>query len=797
MSYAVSILIEAVDRASGVLSGVAGALGEFGGVAGAVAGVVSGVLTKAIDLLVEALERAIEVARECVDAYAQYEWVLIRVATATGAVGEQAHVLAGQFEELTRRVGVEFGVGATRAAEALESLVKAGLEGEEATEALEATLMLAQIELMDTGEAADYVAAILRAFSLSADQAAHVVDVLVNASIKGIATARDFAYALSYCSGIAAQLGLSLEETVAALVAMNNQGIQATYAGRYLMRMLQDLIEHSDKLGFSIYDASGRLLSLSEIIARLEAKLAEFSTDEERAAYLTEIFGTQGMRAALALINASYAGEKGAEALQALTEALGEAGTASAIFEEQMGTLAGTLARARARIQDAMLAIGEALAPLIEVASEAFSKLVRVIAKALAPFIAKLSKLLAKLLHLFERIGSYMLEALEPIGEALYEMFEAMVDVLIELIDAIAENEELCRALGYALAALIICLNPLLTILALVAQAFKLVKEHGDEVARAFERLASVFSLVGQVVSDVFAWIGARAQELFSAVMGVFQGIWSFLTSIFTPAIQALQAVFQTAWMLMQRAVAAFWAIAQPILTALHILIEAVRGAISWLQEAWQTAWTTMQDVVQAVWAIVGPVFEAIRAAIQAIIDALTSLWNALCSVGEQISGFFDWLGDQISGFVDWLVGGSIWPDMLAEMAELLDRYLGIMEERFHEALRRMREDAEDFKEETVGRSIWPETLELMYTQAEHYLGRVESLFEAWREKAVLTLPTMGIVRPHGALGMVSVEVHIYVERLVAQRPEELEALAREIGHRIARELRLRGVIMA
>ncbi len=397
MSYTVSILIRAVDRASGVLRGITDALRRFGLELGAVGGAVAGLAVALATELVDALEKAADAVQECVDAYARYEWVLVRVATATGALGEEARLLADRFEELTRQIGVEMGVGASRAAEALEALVKAGLEGREALEALQATLMLAQIELMDTGEAANYVASILRAFSLSADQAAHVVDVLVNASIKGIATARDFAYALSYCSGIAAQLGLSLEETVAALVAMNNQGIQATYAGRYLMHMLQDLIEHADELGFSIYDSSGRLLSLSEIIARLEARLAQFSSDEERAAYLTEIFGTQGLRAALALLHASYAGLRGSEALEALAEALGAAGTAEAIFEEQMGTLAGVLARANARIQEAMLAIGEALAPAVDVASEAFSKLVQVLAKALAPFVEKAAYLMEKL----------------------------------------------------------------------------------------------------------------------------------------------------------------------------------------------------------------------------------------------------------------------------------------------------------------------------------------------------------------------------------------------------------------
>ena len=514
MSYTVSILIRAVDRASGVLRGITGVLRRFGLELGAVGGAVAGLAVALATELVDALEKAADAVQECVDAYARYEWVLVRVATATGALGEEARLLADRFEELTRQIGVEMGVGASRAAEALEALVKAGLEGQEALEALQATLMLAQIELMDTGEAANYVASILRAFSLPADQAAHVVDVLVNASIKGIATARDFAYALSYCSGIAAQLGLSLEETVAALVAMNNQGIQAAYAGRYLMHMLQDLIEHANELGFSIYDSSGHLLSLSEIIARLEARLAQFSSDEERAAYLTEIFGTQGLRAALALLHASYAGLKGSEALRALAEALGAAGTAEAIFEEQMGTLAGVLARANARIQEAMLAIGEALAPAVDVASEAFSKLVQVLAKALAPFLEKAAYLMEELVALAERVAEEAWPIIKAFLDVLLEAFSAVCDVLADFLDRLAENEWAVRALAYSLVALLMALNPLLTAVVAITAAV-------EKAGSAGEKLRSIVEAIRDALAGLVEWL----KEAREAVSGFFESI--------------------------------------------------------------------------------------------------------------------------------------------------------------------------------------------------------------------------------------------------------------------------------
>jgi len=711
LSYTVSILIEAVDRASNVMASLTDALGELGSSLDMTQALASGLATAVGIHLVGALKEAIAVAQECAETYARYEWTLVRIATATGALGREARYLTGQFGELAKRIGVELGVGAFKAAEALEELVKAGLEGEEATRALEATLRLAQLELIGAGEAAGYVASILRAFSLSAEQAAHVVDVLVNASIKGVATARDFAYALSFCSGIAAQLGLSLEETVAALVAMNNQGIQATYAGRYLMSMLSNLIEHSDELGFSLYDASGHLLGLSEIIARLEERLSRFATDEERAAYLTEIFGAQGMRAALALLNASYAGEKGSRALKALTEDLGEAGTASAMFEEQMSTLAGALSRARARIQDAVLMLGEALAPAIEETASLAADLIRFLAKIVAPELVVFVRELVRGIRALE-------EALSESPEAV-EMFRTAITAILYPL----------RLLGWA-------------------------------------------------IRDAL-----------------------LLFALLVKSVSALKSVFQIASSAITGSMSAFWSAVGPILSGCEMAISSIGGAVSRLQDAWAIAWENVRSVLLAMWAAIGPVLQALLNAIRAIIKALKQLMDWLARAGRAMTGFFSEIGSAITGFGRWLVGGSYWPEMLAKMTGYLDKYMGVMEERFGSAIEHMRDEALSLGDELLGAFRWPKAVMAVKEHVELCAEHVKRLFSSLRRYRLLShrLGEIGRVSPPsgrapGPAGGANINVSVHVENLTAHRPEDIEALAREIGREIARELRLRGV---
>jgi hypothetical protein len=84
--------------------------------------------------------------------------------------------------------------------------------------------------------------AVMNQFKLTAEDTSRIVDVLVNASAAGRGTASEFAEGLKYVGTMANMMGLSLEETTAALVALNNAGLDATTAGRYLAGMLSDLI---------------------------------------------------------------------------------------------------------------------------------------------------------------------------------------------------------------------------------------------------------------------------------------------------------------------------------------------------------------------------------------------------------------------------------------------------------------------------------------------------------------------------------------------------------------------------
>ena len=341
-----------LEKLGSSINGLSRELSDLGSISKMVAATIIG------DLAIDALDTLQNSLTQASASFIDLESTLVRITAAMGVTGDEAARLREEFLEVAKRQ-TDLGYTAGEAAQALESLVKAGLEGEQAVKALRAALEMARIEGISTEQAANLLVATLNQFGMSAEDAGRALDVLINASMLGIDAASDFATGLSYVGTIAHQMGLSLEETTAALVAMNNAGLAAESAGRYLAAMLTDMINKSDKLGFSIYDADGKMRSLNEIIQLLRIHLESFGTQAERDAYLTEIFGSQGRRAAAVLLQMS--GE-----FADLTAAMAQEGSANQMVNEIMNTTAGRLAKVHAESANASLGFGQLTAGVQE-----------------------------------------------------------------------------------------------------------------------------------------------------------------------------------------------------------------------------------------------------------------------------------------------------------------------------------------------------------------------------------------------------------------------------------------------
>ncbi len=192
---------------------------------------------------------------------------------------------------------------------------KQGFNAADTMQALPSITALATVGFTDLDTATRIVAQTMHEFGLKANDAAHIADVLAAAANQSAADVETFGVAMSYAGPIAAQAGLSFEETAAALSILSNMGLSASKAGTSfaaaltkIMRLTEDTKETMKELGISFFDSTGQMKDMDTIVRELSAVLGDLP-DEERLEFLVQTFGRRGARAISGFMTALETGQ--------------------------------------------------------------------------------------------------------------------------------------------------------------------------------------------------------------------------------------------------------------------------------------------------------------------------------------------------------------------------------------------------------------------------------------------------------------------------------------------------------
>lgn len=370
--------IIARDRASGTFSKIGRALGALG------------VGLSAAGLL--------KFAKDSVQVEAAFSQTMASVQVNAG-VGQRA---LGALSDMAIQLGQDTVYSANEAAQAMLELSKGGMTAAQIKAgALKETLALAATESIDLGQSATIVARTLKTFGLQASQAHKVVDLLAAGSVASTSDVEGLAAGLKYVGSTARSSKIPLADTVTALAALNNAGLDASTAGTSLNRMLLGLSlsttkasETAGDLGLSFTDAKGDLLPMVEVVKRLHETFDDMSTSQ-RNNDLKKIFGVEGMRAANILLS------EGARGWRKLSGEVTKAGVAQKMADARMSGTAGSLERLSGSIETAQLKLGKALAPAVQAVADG-------LADNLGPAMDGAIDL-----------GGDLVDALEPLGDVL------------------------------------------------------------------------------------------------------------------------------------------------------------------------------------------------------------------------------------------------------------------------------------------------------------------------------------------------------------------------------------------
>jgi TP901 family phage tail tape measure protein len=281
----------------------------------------------------------------------------------TAAVSQATDAQLEQLRNTALELGRTTSFTAVQVAQLMGELGKAGFSPDEIDTMTAAVLNLSRASGTDAVNSAGIMAATLRQFSLGAEHATRVADVLTLAANATFNSVEQLGEALSYAGPVAADLGMSLEDTVAILGTLGNVGIQGSNAGTALRRLGTITAAEADKMrqlfGVEFLDAAGNLRPLVQVMGELATATNSLPAGE-RIGKMNQAFGLLGITGATVI-------SKTAAETQQLSRALSEAsGTAQRTAESMDAGPGGVWRRFTSGIEGASIAIGTALAPMLE-----------------------------------------------------------------------------------------------------------------------------------------------------------------------------------------------------------------------------------------------------------------------------------------------------------------------------------------------------------------------------------------------------------------------------------------------
>ncbi|RKD20958.1 phage tail tape measure protein [Ammoniphilus oxalaticus] len=302
---------------------------------------------------------------------AQFEQSMARVKAITRATAEEFEALRHSAAEM----GASTVFSASQAAEAQSYLAMAGFNAQQIISALPGVLNLAAAGQMELARTADIASNILTGFQLATEETGRVVDVMAATVTTANTNIEQLGFAMKYVGPIATQVGLSIEETSAAIAKMSDAGIQGEMAGTQLRAILLSLIDPAteaeklmEQLGISATDSQGEMFSLSELIKQFEVGLGGL-TEAQKAQVASTLVGREAASGFLTLISA------GSDTLASYTNELRDsAGVAQELADVQNDTLNGAIKELESALEAVEIKVGDKFAPAIRMAAEELTK---------------------------------------------------------------------------------------------------------------------------------------------------------------------------------------------------------------------------------------------------------------------------------------------------------------------------------------------------------------------------------------------------------------------------------------
>lgn len=239
--------------------------------------------------------------------------------TVVAAVSEATSAQIGALDKEIQSISRTSVVGLTAAAGAAGELARAGVSIDtQLSGALKAVTNLSVASAGELGldKSARLVATALNTWQLPGERAAEVVDAITVAAQKSSISYNDLMRSFMQVAPVAASLGITVQDTAAAVGMLGLAGLRGSDAGTSLKQAFIQLMkpskmarEEMEKYGISLFDTTGASRPLRDILAGITENLGDAAvesgklTQQQQFQALATIFGADAIRTATSVNN--------------------------------------------------------------------------------------------------------------------------------------------------------------------------------------------------------------------------------------------------------------------------------------------------------------------------------------------------------------------------------------------------------------------------------------------------------------------------------------------------------------
>jgi TP901 family phage tail tape measure protein len=563
-------------------------------------------------------------------------------------VGVSVNGAQENFEALKQTaldLGSSTNFSAIEAAQGIETLGKNGLDAKQILDgALESTLNLAGATGTDLANAADIATGVMLNFNKEATDLPGIIDLIVGSIGESKFSIDDFSYAMANAGGVAGATGVPFDEFATTIAAISNSFSSGQDAGTSFKSFLVSLPGSSDEakaaikdLGLSFFDSEGAMRPMAEIAEQLQNAFAGL-TEEQKLQASQTIFGTDAMRAALAMA------EQGGEGFQALDDKIRNADAAEQAAARMQG-LKGAIENLQGTWQTLMIALYDS--GLGEFATDVLGQLNESLREVVnnKPFIEGLGNTLKTI---FTAVG----EVVSWVGARIGEFFTSLNQYYDENSSVVSSGWVKNVLDGWEF------------VRAGVADVV-------DFVQTTFTTLSSLYT---ENETTVNAWMGN--------ISGYWQTFLSAVDTVIILAVGLWQNILKPAWGEIEPFVVSFleavknnWAQAKDNLASVFDFLVALWQNV--LYPVWNAiapfvkgVWDAVLIAVQTAWNLIEPIFNSIAALLkgdfsaawESAKEAARIAWEGLrdivLSIGEGLVTSLQTIGtNMIQGLIDGFTG--------------------------------------------------------------------------------------------------------------------------------------------